>query len=381
MTDTLSHPPVVANRRHFLGGAMGLAGMLGLGNIKHVSADEATAAATAAADYVWTPPQYDPEPSLFTVLDRNDETVIVETIDGQIGVPANPTRIVALGYEYVALFELGVIDRLVALAYSSYAKTPLMNAGDMTEAMHAALANVALIPDPWEPDLELVAAQHPDLILASAQFTPDPTALAQIAPVIRLPALSINVPRAAVRDFGALFGLGDVEAAMTADHEAFIERARQAVEPVVGGKKAVVISLVDDGLMAPPSYYLVNGEVFAYVEGAYQLHRELRISPSNFIEALADEADRSPITVKFSPELVGEVDADYIFVYDFEHNYDLFVSDPLVKQTAAAKQGQIYPYDAVGFGAGLAGDRATVAWMVETLTGKPFAGSTSLPAS
>ncbi|MGC4107320.1 MAG: ABC transporter substrate-binding protein [Thermomicrobiales bacterium] len=381
MTDILSRPSLrqpFASRRHFLGGAMGMAGLLGLSNVKYVTAQEATAAATAAADYVWTPPQYDPEMALFTIVDRNDQTVTVETIDGQIEIPANPQRIVSLGWEYISLFELGVADRLVGVAYTDGVESPLWSAGDLTDAMHTALKDVELLlvhHNGSDLDIEQLVALKPDLILTSPLFTQDPGTLAKIAPTVRGTTHAPFVPRAAVRDFGALFGVDDVAATLLADHETFVERARQTVAPAVEGKKAgVIVYYPENGdCYAYPSYYLENGGVFTTVEGSYQLQRELDITPSSFVEHLADEDGRQQYYVNFSMERIKDVDLDHIFLYHVEGSYDAFVNAPLVQQTVAGKSNQVYDYDPPYYGFGLAGVRAAVAWMVEKLTGNPFA--------
>lgn len=377
MTDTLirpsSLPYALANRRHVLGGAIGLAGLLGLGRVKHVTAQEATAAASASADYVWTPPAYDPEPALFTVLDRNDQTVTVETIDGQIEAPTNPQRVVALGWEYISLFELGVADRLIGIGYGEGYESPLSSAGELTEAMHVALTNVTLIPNPWELDIEQVVTLNTDLILTNPWWPEDPTSLARIAPVIRGKLDALGSPRAAVRDFGELFSRSDVVTNLIAEHEAFVERARQAAAPVATGRKALALMPGDGTFYAEPSYYVWDDGIHVNGNGAYHLHRELGITPSSFIEHLADDDDRQSGGLTISMEQIGEVDADYLFVLDNDGSFDAFVNHPLVQQTVAGQRDQIYPYNIDRSGWGLAGVRAEIALILEQITGEPFA--------
>lgn len=368
MPTTLSH--TYANRRRFMGGAVGVAGILGIGPLRTVTAQQATAAAEAVDDYVWTPPRYDPEPSLFTVLDRTDREMTVETIDGQIVIPADPQRVISLGWEYVALFELGLTERLVGVAYR---EPGLSSAGDLTAELHAALEHVTLLGID-ELDLEQVLALEPDLILASPLWTTDITALAQIAPTIRGLTSASDVPRAAVRDFGELFGREAVAADLIGEHDAFIERARQAIAPTVSGKKTITVYPYEQNLYAYPSYYLANDEVFALAYGPYQLHRELDITPSSFVEHLADEDGRQNVAVNLSMEQLADIDADFLFVNGTDDEVDAFVANnPLVGLTVAGQRHQIYPYDSLEFGFGLPSVRTAVAWIIEEITGEPFA--------
>lgn len=361
---------VQASRRSFIGGATGL---FGFGRVRQVTAQEATAAADAIDDYMWTPPAYDPEPALFDILDRNDEIVIVDTVDGPVEIPANPQRIVTLAWEYIPLFELGISDPIVGIGYFDAYDSPLWNAGDLTETMHTALANATLVPSPSEPDIEQIATLNPDLILTSPQWPEDSSAtLAQLAPTIKGKTHPPSVPRAGVRDFGAMLGRSEELENLIADHDAFIERARQAVAAVIAGKKAVAIQPTVDSFRAVPSYYTQNDEVFAHSYGAYQLHRELGITPSSVVEHLADD-DREAFFLNMSMEQIRGIDADFIFVYDLNDGaYDAFASNTLVQLTVAGQNDQIYAFNGMSFGLGLAGIRAGIASIVETLTGKPF---------
>ncbi|MCA9833567.1 MAG: helix-turn-helix domain-containing protein [Thermomicrobiales bacterium] len=366
-------------RRHFLEGAAGLAGTLGLGNVRYATAEEATAAAAGIESYVWTRPEYDPEPSLFTITDRTDDTVTVETIDGVVEVPADPKRIVSLGWEYISLFELGLADRVVAVTFTTHGtmEDMLWGAGDKTADLIAAYADVDFLEvghNGVDLDVEQLMLLEPDLILSSPSFDYDMEMLNSIAPVIRGTAHAPMVPRACIRDYGALFGLDDVATTLLEEHEAYAARAREAVVPVIEGKKAIVIVYYPESgdCYGYASYYKQNGGIFTTIEGAYQLQREMNITPSSFIEQLSDEKDRESYAVPFSFELIGHVDVDHIFLYRIGDSYDVFVNSPSVQQTVAGGAGQIYDYDPPSFGFGLGGVQATLTWMVEQMTGEAF---------
>ncbi|MFT4036723.1 MAG: ABC transporter substrate-binding protein [Thermomicrobiales bacterium] len=361
---------VNANRRRFIGGVLAIGAMLGLYPIRTISAQQATPVTDAVDDYVWTPPAYDPEPALFTIMDRTEEEITVETIDGLITIPAHPQRVVSLGWEYVALFELGLAERLVGVGYRP---PELSRAGDLTDDLHAALEHVELLFID-ELDLEQIVLLKPDLILASPLWTEDISALSEIAPTIRGLTSATDVPRAAVRDFGALFDRESVAVDLIAEHDAFIERAKQTLAPAIVGKKAITVYPYEQNLYAYPSYYLANGGVFALAYGPYQLHRELGITPSSFVERIADEDERQHVAVEVSVERMNEIDADYLFVNGTQQEVDAFVANtPTVALTVAGQNNQLYPYDSLEVGFGLPSVRAAVALIVEQITGEPFA--------
>ena len=377
MTDTREKfsgvPALLPSRRQFLSGAMGLAGLLGTGKIHRVTAQETTAAATAVDSYVWTPPKWDPEPALFTFVDRNDQSIVVETVDGQIELPADPQRIVSLAWEYIPLFDLGVVEKVVGVAYGVRYGHQFWNAGDRTQDMHAALDNVTRIPDPWELDIEQVIELNPDLILTSVDWPADTSVLSQTAPTVRSATLSSSAPRSAVRDYGALFDRSDLAEEVIQQHDERMQKARAAIDPVMRGKKGGTICIMGGELIyAIPSYYIVDDQVFSYSDGAYQLHRELNITPSSFVENLADDGDRASFGIELSMEHMGSIDADHLFVYDYDNSFDAFLSNPLLQQTTAGRLGQIYLYDGFGYGLGLGGVQAAVLDIVKHLTGEPF---------
>ncbi|MCO5214732.1 MAG: ABC transporter substrate-binding protein [Thermomicrobiales bacterium] len=376
MTDTLNRPGLSTDRRHFLGGAMGLAGMLSIpGAVRNVSAQEATAAADKLGEFVWVEPDWGEERSLFTVVERGDETTIVETMDDRLDIPADPQRIVVLDDEQIAMFELGVAQNIVGLGNTSFSRI-LPNAGDLTDDLLASLADVPSVGFAWELDVEQVLLLEPDLILGNANYQPDDRyeILAGIAPFIRKPIRVTDAPRAGVRDFGALFGVEETAANLLADHNAYVSRAREAVAPFVQGKRVLIGEHYADSneFFAITSHYIWDGEVSVSSSG-YPAYRELGLTPTSFIETLAAE-DREAFYLTFSLEELGKVDADIVLYlgYDSQAQYEDFLADPITKALPAYANNAIYYYDDQGFGLGLAGVRAAVKWIVETLTGEAF---------
>lgn len=375
-SSTITRPGVWTDRRRFLGSAMGLAGLLGIpGATRHVSAQEATAAAERIDDFVWVEPDWGEERSLFTVVERGNEITIVDTMDGRLEVPANPQRIVVLDDEQIAMFELGVSQNIVGLGNTSFSEI-LPNAGDLTSDLLASLADVPTVGFAWELDVEQVFLLEPDLILGNSNYQPDDQyeTLSTIAPFIRKPIRVTDAPRSGIRDLGDLFGVEETAAQMLADHNAYVSRAREAVAAAVAGKRVLIGEHYPDSgeFFAITSHYIWDGEVSVSSSG-YPAYRELGLTPTSFIETLAAE-DREAFYLTFSLEELGKVDADIVLYlgYDSYAQYEDFLADPITQVLPAYANNAIYYYDDQGFGLGLAGVRAAVKWIVETLTGEAF---------
>lgn len=376
MHHTPDRPATLVNvsRRELLGGAMGLTGMLGIGSVRRVSAQDATAAATAAADYVWTPPEWGEELRLFTLIERNDETALVETIDGQIEVPSSPQRLVTLSDEYVALFELGYTDPIVAVGNSTPGYEDLLNAGALTDGLHKTLADVPMIRTAsLDLDPEVLVGLRPDLILGYGLDDIYAT-LAEVAPVVRRDFRITDAPRAAVRDLGALFGVDDKATQLLADHEAYVAHAREVVAPVIAGKRVLVMEFQPDAnqIQTTPSYYLPDGKP-AVLSLGYPFFRELGFTPTNFVEMIAEQDDRSMFFYMVSLEEFGKIDADVVFFSGPKEQFADFQKLPVVQQSVAFQNDTIYFYDREAYGFGLAGMQAAVKGIVETVTGEPLA--------
>ncbi len=371
VTDTIIRSGFSTDRRNLLGGAIGLAGMLGLSNLRQVSAQEATAAATAIPDYVWTPPDWGEERSLFTVIEQGEEITLVETVDGRIEAPSSPQRIVSLNDEYVALSELGLAGKIVARTENPNLGK-FLRAGDLTDAMHDALVDVPLVGTAFEPDVERVISVSPDLILGNTDTDLFNT-LSEVASYVREPVRVTDAPRAAIRDFGALLGESDTAAQVLADHEAYVARAREAVAPVIEGKRVLVMEFWPDSneLQLTPSYFLSDGSP-AVLSLGYPFFRELGFTPTNFVELLAEQNDRDMFFYVASLEQLGNIDADMVFFSGPEDQYRTFLDNPIVQSVPAFQNDAIYIYDREGYGFGLAGVRAAVKGIVETVTGEPF---------
>jgi ABC-type Fe3+-hydroxamate transport system substrate-binding protein/DNA-binding XRE family transcriptional regulator len=374
MTDTLSRSGFSTDRRRFLGGAMGLAGMFGIGNVRYVTAQEATAAATAVADYVWTAPAWGEERSLFTIIERNEETALVETINGQIEVPSSPKRLVTLSDEYIPLFELGYTDPIVAIGNSIPGFDSLINAGELTDDLQRALAGIPIVrTTSVELDFEVLIGLQPDLVLGG-RLDEIYATVTEVAPFIHRDFRVTDVPRAAVRDLGALFGIGDTATRVLADHETYVARAREAIAPAIEGKRVMVMEFWPDSneLQVTPSYYLTDGKP-AVLSLGYPFFRELGFTPTNFVEALAEQDERNMFFYVVSLEEFGNIDADMVFFSGTEEELAKFLALPLVQLSRSFKNNAIYRYDRDGYGFGLAGMRAAVKGIVEAATGEPFA--------
>ncbi|MCA9833572.1 MAG: ABC transporter substrate-binding protein [Thermomicrobiales bacterium] len=382
MTDMLTRPGHSTDRRRFLGGAVGLAGMLGLSKVKHVTAQEATAAAESADDYVWQQPDWHNIPKLFEVLEHHGESALVRTGDGEFEIPTNPQRLVCLNSEYTTLIPLGLTSGYFGVDVHWGTGEPSAS-GEFSDDIQSILADVHRISTPWELNVEEVIALEPDLVLGRTGWQTDQNydAISPIAPMVRFGPSAYYYPRQGLKDYGELFTLSDRADKLIAGFDALIDRARKALEPFVQNVKVAVMEF-DGGteLYAFVSYFVSFGGLFGEdgrvlpTGDTQTFFKELCLTPSSFIEKLGDDIGRDQaFYVNFSMEQIGLVDADYIFVIGKADITDAFINESIVKSTVAGKAGQVIPLDVASFGFGLGAQRAEVRAIVEAITGEPFA--------
>lgn len=382
MTDTLSRPEILTDRRSFLAGAVGVAGLLGLGPVKYVSAQEATAAVEGIDDYVWTPPDWE-DPTLFEILERGDDTVRVRTPDGEFDVPINPQRIVCLDFEYTTLVPLGITEGYVGvLAPNSTTSSNVEPSGLYSQEIEAALADVPTVGTWTEIDIEQVLTVEPDLVLGFGfdWGNRDETwqVISEIAPFIRSVLSSNNYPQASLQQFGELLGRDEQAEALRAEHEDLIARGREAIAPFVEGTKSAVLILGSaDSVIASPSYFtypdgLSEGRRVLNTNSSAAHFRELGLTPSSYVEILADEDDRTSQYYNISMEQIGLLDADYIFLNGDDELTESFRNHPVTQSTAAYKADQIISNVTSARAYGLGARQQEIRSIVTAITGEPF---------
>lgn len=318
-------------------------------------------------------PEWSPDPDLFTVLSRTPDTVTVRTAaDGDLELPADPQRIVAVYGEEDILIALGLADRVVALA--GFEGVP--------EATPQLVVDTYLSPDvamisSWEIDQEAILALQPDLVLGvGADWTLSDevyASLSQLVPVLRTPVATMNFPRGALRSYGALFGREAEAAARIADLDAFAAEGRARIAPVVGDRKLLVVYYQGayhalGAWETTPEGLTISGSVFTS-----PFYRELGMRQTDYMDDLSVQAGRGAADVfEISLEQVGLIDADIVFVptTDPEETTHEFLGHPVLKTLPASQNDLVFAFPFTEVSGGYYGTRRAIALAVELLTGE-----------
>ncbi|MFT4041082.1 MAG: ABC transporter substrate-binding protein [Thermomicrobiales bacterium] len=377
MTTALRSAESLLTRRSVLAGSTAALVALALPLPRAAGAQDATPLASpVAGDGVarnaWEP-DWSPDPDLFTVVSRDANTVTVRTaFDGEIEVPANPQRIVAVFGEEDPLIALGLADRVVGIA--GYEGVPEATPQVVVETFLS--PDVALISS-FEPDPEAILALQPDLIIGvGADWTLSDdiyASLSQIVPVLRTPVATMNFPRGALRSYGALFGREAEAAARIAELDAFAAEGRARLAPVVGDKTLLVV-FYQGGYNALGAWEITpEGLTLSSSVFTSPFYRELGMRPTAYMDDLSVQANRAASDIyEISLEQIGLIDADIVFVptIDPEETEREFVSHPILKTLPASKDGMVFAFPFTEVSGGYYGTRRAIALAVEQLTGE-----------
>ena len=299
-------------------------------------------ATTPATDPASTPP---PSPGTDAPSPSGDgtgggatdgPTVTVEHAQGTTEVPVDPAT--------VFVFDLGVIDSLQVLGVQPDGVPEAPYPETLQEAADAAPVRIGTLT---EPDLEVIKAEDPDLVVISAATAEYYPQLSRIAPTIDLtvdPAEPMESFTAHVSTLGEVFG-----------REAEARRALDGVETKIGKARTTLKAAgATTGLVVTTS----GGEFTAFGPGSRfgWLHDVLGVPSASALKARGQ--DGAPA----SAEVIAQADPDHLFVIDADAalgraglRADDALDDELIQGTAAARNGRIIHLDPerwylVGFG-------------------------------
>ena len=322
-------------------------------------------------------PAWSAEPPFFTIVDRNEIATVVETIgDGLVEIPTDPQRIFAASGEEDIFIALGIEDRVVGLVAPDDSHSVYTNQEELAE--HLSLAELARYESQWEPDLEVILAAQPDLIVGSSpwmisdELYPN---FSQIAPTIRYPQVTYLYPRQAVFDYGKLFAREDIATDALATYNDFMQAARERINPVIGEAEVLVTWYQGGGtfMVYPAWCRTADGRIEASSSENAPYHYELGLRSPAAIEALAD-ADRTQYYIEMTMEQFGQIATDYLFISgDPATIQDEVLSAAVIQQMPAYQNDRIVVIDdTTDTGLGYYGTMARVALAVEIFTGEPL---------
>jgi iron complex transport system substrate-binding protein len=269
------------------------------------------------------------------VLEETDQYRVVKHALGEVQVPREPQRIIALQDQnmLLPLLELGV-DNVVGSVGHTQA------GGDRIFRRTADYdtSNVQYVGEYGEPNLEAIAALKPDLILGG-QFDIDETnydLLSQIAPTVVIEVFTRPVA-SVMDDLALLTNTQNAAADLKARYDSRIAEVKAAlVDP-----SAITLSIITP---YNAEFYFDASEY----DNGVAVARDLGLQ----IPALHEQAIAQGDYPSYSLELLKEADGDALFILDYgtegqasEYSVDNIRSSPLFGTLNAVQKDQAFVID------------------------------------
>lgn len=254
----------------------------------------------------------------------------VSTVNGDVDIPVEPKRIVALYYHHILL---AMDSNVVGANLTWWGGSPFL------QSQEAGLVDVG-----GPSSLEAVAALEPDLILMNSNNAEDYEQFAKIAPSVLIPYEASRTAYDDARLVGEILGKPDASAQLQADFEAKAAEARGKLADIAPpGTKAAIIRIEGNG--AQFSIFGSN-----YGRGGWPIYEGLQfVKPDRIAQEL--EAANAEIVQQLAIELLPDyvADADYIFWSNEGEGTDLISETAWWNTIPAVKNGKLIELDSAQF--------------------------------
>lgn len=255
------------------------------------------------------------------------QTKIVSTVNGDVEIPVDPKRIVALYYHHVLLaFDM----KPVGANLTWWGGSPFLKE----------LEADGILDVGGPPSLEAVASLEPDLIIMNSNNVDDYEQFAKIAPSVLIPYDSKRSPYEEAQLIGDLVGKPQA-AQQLADR--FEEKAVAARARISGkideNAKVAIIRIEGKG-----SQFSVFGD--NYGRGGWSIYRGLNLKlPDKIKTQLVDEGQQivQQLSLELLPDYVA--DADYIVISNEGEGLDLVAESSIWKTLPAVKNNRVIELD------------------------------------
>lgn len=274
-----------------------------------------------------------------TETPTNEETRIITDRFGTVEVPADPQRVVALGWQEAdTVLALGVQPvGTASFPLSPDGQVPWQT--DLIEGEPTRVNTTRAGFDVVDLDLESIAALQPDLIVATtfADLETYHDQLSEIAPVVGPESATyLTIPwQDQARQIGRALGREDATETLIDDVQTHIDEAVER-NPELDG---VTYTL---GIATPVGYKAVNDpDDFSSV-----ILGEFGMTLTDAISALPDTGDGSG-SATISPENARQLDADILLLSFFAvGGSQQALSDPVFTSIPAVADGRYVDVDA-----------------------------------
>ncbi|SCW62332.1 iron complex transport system substrate-binding protein [Paenibacillus tianmuensis] len=253
-------------------------------------------------------------------------TRTVSTVNGDVEIPAQPKRIVALYYHHI-LLALG--ESPVGANLTWWGGSPFL------KDLESGIKDVG-----GPPSLEAVTALEPDLIIMNSQNAEDYEQFSKIAPSLLIPYDGNRSVYEDAKLLAEMLGKPDAADQLTADFEKKAAEARAKLGGVLDGDvKAAIIRIDSKG-----GQFTVFGD--NYGRGGWSIYKGLQMQyPAKIKEAVVDSGKQ--IVQELSLEQLTDFvqDADYLFVSNEGFGLDVVKDSSVWKSLPAVKENRVIELD------------------------------------
>ncbi|WP_244562901.1 ABC transporter substrate-binding protein [Paenibacillus uliginis] len=256
-------------------------------------------------------------------------TRVVQTVNGEVEIPANPQRIVT---------QSGLLATLLALDVKPVGAESRDIKNPHIQALVEGVENIGEGTD-YEKILEL----EPDLIITQIHDAGNYEKLSKIAPTVVYPYLTFKNVKEEVQEVGKLIGKEEQAKEWETQFDTRMAAARERAQAVVGDQTVSLIGAFEKDI------YVYGDSLYRGGEALYQY---LQLTPT---DAIAKEVIGNPDEfLKISYEVLDDYAGDYIFV-DESKGGSLNIKSPIWNNLKAVKNKQVlfpkperfWPYDPI----------------------------------
>ncbi|MDF2611129.1 MAG: periplasmic binding protein [Lachnospiraceae bacterium] len=251
---------------------------------------------------------------------KNQDTVMVTDVKGEVEIPANPERIVDLSGNSDILSILGyqVIGTANSDAYD-YTKFPTY--------LEDTLAGAAILGYSMQDtmDIEAIMNLNPDLIVISTVHEKMYEQLREIAPTVMIKLEALNW-KEDVKVFAKVFNKEEVASNWLVNYDKKAKEAGAKVKAAIGEDTTYLSFLASGG-----QFYVFDGAGFGSV-----LYEDMGL---NKPVGMPEQSDISLPVVTY--EGLAEINADYIFIISTDEDRKLVEENTIWNSLPAVKEGNI----------------------------------------
>lgn len=254
----------------------------------------------------------------------------VSTIFGDVTVPENPQRVVALGWsDAETALALGVQP----VGASDWLAVGGDGLGPWVEESYDAAPTIL---GTYEVEIESVAALEPDLILWT-RSTNDPelyNKLSEVAP-------TVGAPVGTEIAYGTTW---DAQTQLVADALGKSEEGAQLIDETNADFEAAVAANPEFAGKTVAVGTVYSGQLGAYVDGDARVEfmKELGFVNS---EAIQSQATEGKFNIDLSAENVAQLDADLTVMFPIGGTADIITDDPSIQGLPVARDGRLVVLD------------------------------------